>query len=84
MRLERSDSPGADWIGSDGKTYDAVGGFSGRYLDQQWGNLQRQIVRHLDKADYVPVDVSGFTSGQVDMVNEFISDLGPRVFIVGG
>jgi hypothetical protein len=47
-------------------------------------NLQGQIVKHLDKADYVPVDVSKFTPEQIAKVKEFIGPLGPRVFTVGG
>jgi hypothetical protein len=85
MTLSRSpDASGPDWIGSDGKTYDAVGNFDGKYFDQQWQNLQNQIVKHLDKADYVPVDVSQFTPAQIAQVKQFIGPLGPRVFTVGG
>jgi hypothetical protein len=73
-----------DWIGSDGKTYDAVGNFPAKYFDQQWEQLQRRIDQHLNKADYVPVDVSQFTPAQVARVREFVEPLGQRVFIVGG
>jgi hypothetical protein len=85
VQLTRSpDKQGPDWIGSDGKTYDAVGPFEARFFDQQWQSLQRQIVRHLgEKADYVPVDVSKFTPEQIAKVKEFIEPLGPRVFLVG-
>jgi CdiA C-terminal tRNase domain len=62
---------------------DAVGNFDGKYFDTQWQNLQSQIVKHLDKADYVPVDVSKFTPEQIAKVKEFIGPLGPRVFTVG-
>jgi len=74
---------GVDWIGSDGKTYDAVGNFPGRFFDRQWGRLKYRIEQHLDKADYVPVDVSQFTGEQIDRVREFIEPFAPRVFIVG-
>ncbi len=85
VTLSRSPaSSGPDWIGSDGKTYDAVGNFDGKYFDQQWSNLKGQIVKHLDKADYVPVDVSKFTPEQIAKVKDFIGPLGPRVFTVGG
>ncbi|MFF5057042.1 hypothetical protein ACFY1S_28030 [Micromonospora sp. NPDC000663] len=42
-------------------------------------------MRHLEKADLVPVDVSTFTPAQVAQLEQFITDrgLGPRVFIVG-
>jgi hypothetical protein len=46
--------------------------------------VQFRIKDHLDKADYVPVDVSQFTPDQVARVREFVEPLGPRVFIVGG
>jgi hypothetical protein len=51
---------------------------------RQWPQLQYQIVRHLDKADWVPIDVSRFEPGQVAQVRQFIEDnqLGPRVFIL--
>ena len=35
------------------------------------------------KADFVPVDVSGFTEAQVAQVQQFIDPLGPAVFMVG-
>jgi hypothetical protein len=37
----------------------------------------------MGKADYVPVDVSGFTVQQVQQVLKFIGPLGPSVFIMG-
>ena len=73
-----------DWVDEAGRSYDAVGGFPGRFLDQQWDSFTGQIVRHLDKADLIPVDVSGFSPEQIVQVQEFIAPLGPRVFIVGG
>ncbi|MET8234240.1 WXG100 family type VII secretion target [Micromonospora sp. NPDC005298] len=75
----------ADWVDEAGRTYDAVGNFPAQFFDRQWPQLQYQIVRHLDKADLVPVDVSKFTPPQVAQLEQFITDrgLGPRVFIVG-
>jgi hypothetical protein len=79
-----TDGSGADWRGSDGSTYDAVGNFPSQYFDSQWKNLQNQIVRHLDfKADRVPVDVSQFTPQQVATVKQFIAQFAPRAFLVG-
>lgn len=37
----------------------------------------------MDKADFVPVDVSGFTESQIAQIQQFIEALGPRVFMVG-
>ena len=75
--LERAPlQQGPDWIGSDGKTYDAVGNFPAKYFDQQWEQLQRRIDQHLNKADYVPVDVSQFTPAQVARVREFVEPWG--------
>lgn len=73
----------ADWIDQTGRSYDAVGGFPGRFLDDQWDNFTMQIDRHLDKADLVPVDVSQFSADQIKRVRAFIAPLGPRVFTVG-
>jgi hypothetical protein len=85
VHLERSpDANGPDWKGSDGKTYDAVGNFPGKYFDQQWPNLQARITDHLGKADYVPVDVSQFSPEQIAQVQQYIQQFGSRVFIVGG
>jgi len=81
--LSRSSDPGVDWVDADGNTYDAVGNFSAKHFDQQWPNLQSRILDHMTKADYVPVDVSGFTPRQIEQVQQFIGPLGPSVFIVG-
>lgn len=86
VHLERSpDQQGPDWVDpATGETYDAVGNFDSQYFDKQWPNLQDQIVSHLDKADWVPVDVSRFSQSQVELVKQFIEQYGPRVYIVGG
>jgi len=84
VQLSRSpQAKGPDWIGSDGKTYDAVGNFPSQYFDQQWPNLQSKIADHLGKADYIPVDVSEFTPSQIAQVKAFIQQYGDRVFLVG-
>lgn len=73
ITLERAPAQqGADWVGSDGKTYDAVRNFPSRFFDQQWEQLQFRIQDHLNKADHVPVDVSQFTPEQVARVREFV------------
>jgi hypothetical protein len=83
VTLRRSSDPSVDWVDDAGKTYDAVGNFPSRYFSQQWPNLQTRILDHMAKADFVPVDVSQFTSEQVALVRTFIQNLGPRVFLVG-
>jgi hypothetical protein len=83
VALQRSADPTVDWVDADGNTYDAVGNFSSKYFDQQWQNLQTRILDHMTKADFVPVDVSGFTSPQIGQVQQFINPLGPSVFMVG-
>ena len=83
VRLERFPGDAPDWIGSDGKTYDAVGNFPAEHFDQQWNNLQERIEDHLDKADYVAVDVSQFTPEQIAQVNNYIDQFDSRVFTVG-
>jgi hypothetical protein len=74
-----------DWIDPiSGRSYDAVGNFPAKYFDGQWPNLQTQIIDHLNKADYVPVDVSKFSAEQRQLVREFVEGLGTeRAFIVG-
>jgi hypothetical protein len=86
VTLERlpGDSPG-DWRDTaTGKTYDAVGNFDGKFFDKQWANLKEQILKHLDKADFVPIDVSKFTPEQTQKVKLFLEGLHTdRAFIVG-
>lgn len=72
-----------DWIDQSGRTYDAVGGFEGKYFDQEWRSLQSQILRHMGKADFVPVDVSGFAPERAFRVQEFVDNLDGRAFTVG-
>jgi hypothetical protein len=75
----------ADWFDQNGVSYDAVGPFAAGRFDQQWRRFSEQIVLHLRKAEYVPVDVSLFTSPQVARIEVFIAEnrLAPRVFILG-
>lgn len=74
-----------DFIDPTGTTYDAVGNFSSKFFDQQWSNLQAQIIRHAEiKADIVPVDVSQFTVEQQTLVRQFVQGLNnPNVIIIG-
>jgi hypothetical protein len=84
LERARADVPG-DWIDvATGKSYDAVGNFPAKYFDSQWENLQAQIIDHLKKADYVPIDVSKFSAEQRLLVQNFVDNLGnDRAFIVG-
>jgi hypothetical protein len=72
-----------DWLDQSGATYDAVGNFPHWAFERQWPNLQLRIVDHLNKADFVPIDVSQFTREQVQLIKEFTRSLEPRVFLVG-
>lgn len=73
-----------DWVDSTGRSYDALGNFPSKFFNAQWDNLQAQIVRHLEKAEIVPVDVSQFDATQRQMVREFVEGLDSRnVMIVG-
>ncbi|MCV7199591.1 hypothetical protein BST12_26825 [Mycobacterium angelicum] len=83
ISLQRSPHPGVDWVDpATGKTYDAVGNFSGQYLNVD--EFLGEIRRHARKADYVPVDVSQFSAKQRTIIRRFIDGLGePNVFIVG-
>jgi hypothetical protein len=44
----------------------------------------RRMVDHLDKAQFVPVDVARLTPAQIAKIKDFIVPLSPRVFTVGG
>jgi uncharacterized protein YukE len=85
IELRRSTNPQVDWVDSLGTTYDAVGNFDGRHFERQWPNLQQRIIDHLEKADFVPVDVSRFSPAQKRLVTDFIAGngFGPRAFVVG-
>ncbi len=66
-------------------TADRRRGFSSDFFESQWPNLQNRMVDHTQKADFVPVDVSGFSSSQAQRVEQFVAELGdPGVFVVGG
>lgn len=85
--LTRQESQWVDAVNPP-KTYDAVAtDLSSQHLDQQWnqGQFQKAVQGHLDKADFVPIDVSGLTPAQASTVESWVRDnsLGPRVFIVG-
>jgi hypothetical protein len=74
-----------DWVDEAGKTYDSVGNFDAKHFDVQWERLKYQIEHHLDKAEFVPVDVARFTPEQIAKIEAFITEKGlsPRVFVVG-
>lgn len=88
VTLQRAQSGSADWVDTNGVTYDAVGPFDSRFFDQQWPSFQGRIVDHLDKADVVPVDVSLFTPAQRAQVGDYVDSLPQaqrdRIRIVGG
>ncbi|MFI7541630.1 WXG100 family type VII secretion target [Actinoplanes sp. NPDC049599] len=75
----------ADWIDEAGRSYDAVGNFPPQFFDQQWPQFSYQMERHLEKADFVPVDVAKFSPEQIARIERFIAERGlaPRVFILG-
>ncbi|MFQ2874435.1 hypothetical protein [Mycobacterium sp. TY814] len=83
VQLARSPHEGMDWIDiRTGKAYDAIGNFDGKYLDTD--QFLSKLTNHLDKADYVPVDVSQFSAEQRSDIRRFIDTLGnPNVLIVG-
>jgi hypothetical protein len=75
----------ADWFDQHGISYDAVGPFSAFRFEQQWRRFSQQILLHLNKAQFVPVDVSLFTPTQIEVIELFIATrrLAPRVFTLG-
>jgi hypothetical protein len=85
VRLSRSKDPAVDWVDANGKTYDAVGPFQGKFFDKQWPQFSDRIVDHLGKADIVPVDISQFNPEQQAVVRAFCNQLNsPKIVIVGG
>jgi hypothetical protein len=78
---------GQDWVDiNSGVTYDAIKLEVG-YFDSEWslGNIQRTIIKHVGKADVVPVYcVPGMRPDQIAKVQEYIKPLGSNVFILGG
>lgn len=86
VRLERAEAGSTyDWIGSDGRTYDAVGGQDGQHLQttSQWNKFFTQLDLHLEKADIIPIDVSGFDEEQVARIREYVAPLAHRYVFVG-
>ncbi|GAB3943861.1 hypothetical protein GCM10029976_067100 [Kribbella albertanoniae] len=85
VQLERAKSADEkyDWVDSDGRTYDAIGNFPAKFLDRQWDNLKEKVEHHLEKADFVPIDVAKFTPEQCQRIRETFAVYYPRVFIVG-
>jgi hypothetical protein len=85
VQLTRSTGTSEDWFDQYRRSYDAVGsGLAAQFFEREWPSLQDQIVSHLVKARFVPVDVALFTPEQIATVKAFIEPLGPNVFIVGG
>ncbi|MFC4614266.1 hypothetical protein ACFO3K_06050 [Cellulomonas algicola] len=86
VRLERAGKDERyDWIDARGTTYDAVGGQDGAFLQtqRQWSDFLQQIDLHLDKADLIPVDVSGFSAEQIARIRAYVAPLDNRYFFVG-
>ncbi|RKT69265.1 hypothetical protein DFJ66_2468 [Saccharothrix variisporea] len=71
-----------DGYDHNGITYDALGPFPcPEYFMQNWEQTKRGLVAHLEKADIMPIDVTGLSPEQVKMIVDFIAPLGPRIFI---
>jgi hypothetical protein len=70
-----------DWIDQSGVTYDAIGGFPGKYF--KWTKFQEIIDTHLEKADLVPIDVSNFDLSQTSSIIQYIQQFHGRAFILG-
>lgn len=74
-RLRRATREEAgDWIDTrSGRSIDAVGPVPSRHLDVN--SFTRQISRHLDKVDLVPIDLRGLTQQQVSEILAFVEGL---------
>jgi RHS repeat-associated protein len=81
--LTRSSDPALEWEDLAGNTYDAMGPIPQQYFDQELSNIEAQLATHLDKATYIPFDVTGLTPVQISVVQQLIAGYGPGVFIVG-
>ena len=85
VKLTRSEDPTVDWVDELGRTYDAVGsGLPTAHFDRQWQQLRKRITDHVDKADFVPVDVASLSPSQQATVKAFVDSLGnDNVYVVG-
>lgn len=72
-----------DWVDQAGLTYDAVGGPPVRFFESQWANMRRQIIRHGEEYDVVPVNLAGLTAEQQQRVIDFTNslDIGEFIFV---
>ncbi len=74
--FSESPSAGQDWVDNLGNTYDQIGDpAASSYWGSQEQNFLNQIPVHLAKADYLVLDMSGFTQAQITTVSEYIDGL---------
>lgn len=66
-----------DWVDSRGKTYDQMGNpeTAKFWTKKNAANFMRQIDKHVAKADYLVLDLTGFTEGQKAQVRTHIDTL---------
>ncbi|NCT91834.1 hypothetical protein GXB85_12850 [Cellulomonas sp. APG4] len=75
-----------DWFDASGRSYDAMGGFSGEYLQtrKQWAAFIHKLDTHDRKADLVPIDVSQFDADQIARIRELLRDRDETKFFLVG
>jgi RHS repeat-associated protein len=78
VRLEESAHVGADFVDDLGRSYDALGTPSAA-INWNETDFLNSIDRHLLKSnDFTIIDLTGFTQGQIDLVNGHLSTLSPE------
>lgn len=73
-----------DWFDANGTTYDAYGPFDPRYFKTNWdnGKTKASLKAHAEKADIVPVDITGLDAGQVSLLKDYIKQFEPGMFLI--
>jgi hypothetical protein len=74
--FSESPSVGQDWVDNLGNTYDQMGDpAASAYWGSQEQNFLNQSPAHLAKADYVVLDMNGFTESQIGAVAQYVDSL---------
>ena len=74
--FSESPSVGQDWVDNFGNTYDQMGDpAASSYWASQEQNFLNQIPAHLAKADYLVLDLNGFTESQTSKISQYVNGL---------
>ena len=78
--LIRSNDPAVDFVVNTGKNMGKrvdllLGSMPDTFFSGQFARIKEQIVRHLGKADFVPLDLRGLSASNVAEVERFVRTL---------